>query len=181
MKHTLKKIVTMALCLLMLAMIIPARPTEAAGVCREISGKSTKTTTFTVKTGSRWLAKKDVLTLTQKKGVLKAERVFSLNTVYKTFKKYEDYTVVVKKMSGKKTISTKQYSFSKASLKIKLDKNSTYVITVSSPYSRDGGFTKSPLFYNYFSTLGSAWWSPVSWKTPSTWRVKSTKGVLSCS
>ncbi|MBQ5992030.1 MAG: hypothetical protein IJL62_05725 [Clostridia bacterium] len=155
-----RRILVTALCLLTLTVMFMPSASAAANVCRQISGSSKKAVTFTVKTGSRWLLS-DKLTIKQTKGVFKYN-----DWLYreKTAKGYDEYIIKVTKVGGK----TKTYTLGGGSITIKLDKNSTYKITVTPAdsqtlawkYLRYGAFDK--------------------WTKYPTWKVTSTKGVITC-
>lgn len=184
MKSILKKITLVLLTALILGISFAA-PAYAENVCKQISGTSKNASTFMVETTSRWLASKDVLKLTQTKGIMNIERVKLTKNVKDTREMYETYTVKVEKMVKGKVKSTKTYTWSGSSLKIKLEKNSTYRVTVTSYFVKyNGKYPGGSLFNPYdtkgISALSSAFWAPRGWKKHSTWKVSSTKGILSC-
>ncbi len=179
MKNILKKLALIVLSIFVSGSIFTC-PVAAANVCKQISGKSTQETTFIVNTGSRWYSSKDVIKFTQTKGTMKTSDLKLTKSVASTRVMYEYYTVTVKKMSGSKTVNTKTYTWTGASQKIKLDRNSTYKVTVT-PYSVDpkykDAFTYGALF-NPYTTFGL--WAPRGWKKAATWKVSATSGILSC-
>ena len=209
--RVVKRIAVMALCLLMLVMIVPVQSAEAANVCKQIEGSSKAKKVFYVSTGSRWIANKDVVKFTQSKGVMKINKrgIFLSDYMYHEYppfsdtqnatqKMYEVYAVKVEKLNNKnEVVKTQTYKFDGGSIKIKLDKNSNYRITVTptfvpfynkckdmtpyqwtglnncwNPYKKEMGFLKQ---------LTSKRWVPLGWQTNSTWRVSSTKGINECS
>ena len=208
MKNILKKVCCFALMLLMLAVMLPAQTAEAANACKQISGNSKAVQVFYVNTGSRWIAKKDVVKLTQTKGTMNIKyNFFGVNYSYPPFsdkandtkKMYEEYSVKVEKLNSKnKVVKTENYTFDSGSLKIKLDKNSTYRITVTPKFLDFYNKVKSMSYkqfiglnYNHnpysvkglriVGSLAKSKWVPLGWKTHSTWKVSSTKGINDCS
>lgn len=214
-----KRMAVMAMCLLMLVMIVPVQSAEAANVCKQISGSSAATKVFYVKTGSRWNAKKDVVKITQTKGVMNvmqaqygrqrayyatAGKSFNDNKPNGTKSMYELYTVKVEKLNQKnKTVKTQNYKLSDGSLKIKLEKNSKYRVTIIPTFivfrknMQDKRYYVNHASYNPYhevkSFAGNLWslffswedhynsWKPLGWKKNSTWSVTSTKGITECS
>lgn len=184
MKNIFKRFVLFLLTVLIVgtSFIVPA---YAENVCKQISGSSKSKQTFIVETTSRWLASKDVLKLTQTKGIMNIERVKLTKNVKDIREMYEMYTVKVEKLVKGKVTGTKNYTWTGASLKLKLEKNSTYRVTITSCFAQyKGKYPGGSLFNPYeskgLSGLCSAFWAPRGWKKHSTWKVSSTKGILSC-
>ena len=168
------KIVTLAMAVMMLVTGFSTK-SFAANVCKQISGSSKAAQTFNINTGSRWYSSKDVLKLTQTKGTMKIMKL--LNGKHTTKSMYEKYYVKVEKLKNNKVVSVKNYTWQKSSLKLKLDKNSTYRVTVTPTAVRNrSSFGDGTLFNPY----GSIFFSPLGWKKHSTWKVSSTSGILSC-
>ncbi len=170
-----KRIAALATCLVMVMAFSPA--VMAKNVCKQISGTSKAASTFEVETGSRWYSKKDVLKLQQTKGTMKITTVLGKN---KTKTMYETYTVKVQKIVNGKVTSTKCYKWTGKTLKLKLDKNSTYRVTVTSMYAKYKGKYPGGTLFNPYDGVGSLFWSPRGWSKHSTWKVSSTSGILSC-
>lgn len=208
MKRTLRRILTMALCLLTLAMIVPVRSAEAANACKQISGSSKSTEVFYVSTGSRWIAQKDVIKFTQTKGTMKIQKrgLIGTDDQYKEYppfsdksnsnqKMYETYTIKVEKLNNKnKVVSTQKYELDDGSKSIKLDKNSKYRITVTPTFMAFYNKCKNMTWYQWFGLNNNhnpyrggvlktllTRWIPLGWKSHSTWKVSSTKGINDCS
>ncbi len=205
-----KRISTLAMALLLLACLIPVQTTEAANACKQISGNSKAAKVFYVNTGSRWIAKTDVVKIAQTKGTMKIHK-FSMMSESKsasyppftdkqnsTLSMYEVYTVKVEKLGNKnKVTKTQTYTMNDSSLKIKLDKNSKYRITVTPTFKSYYDKCKNMSYYQWFGLnnnynpylrgksllkqIFSMRWVPLGWKTHSTWKVSSTKGINDCS
>lgn len=159
-RRTPTRIAIMALCMLTLLALFMPSASAASNVCTQISGSSEKTTTFTVQTGSRWLFS-DKITITQTKG--EYEYLNWLGN-WKTASGYDTYTIKVVKVGG----TTKTYTMAGNKITIKLDKNSTYKISVI-PGSTS---TLTAKFLSKGAFMG--------WKKYPTWAVTSTKGIISC-
>ena len=158
MKNTLKRILTMALCLVALCGILPMQSMAASSnACTLMSGSSRSKYTFTVTTGSRFLFK-NKLVFKQTKGKYLYHPWFDgFNSKEATG--YDNFTIQVKKKGG----STQTYQLSGSSKTIKLDNNATYTITVipRNPILKGGKvFNK--------------------WVTYPTWHVEKVKGVATC-
>ena len=159
-----KKIVSFSVALVLLLSVLSVfsfSSASAANACTQISGSSARSTTFKVYTGSRWLFS-DKITLTQTQGYLK--NLFGLKIG--SFKAYDTFSITVRKISTGKTT---YYTMKNGSVTTKLDKNSTYSITVTPASS---------------STLQSRYWCKgyiMGWNYYAHWSVKSTKGIISCS
>ena len=171
------KIVTLAMAVMMLVTGFSTK-SFAANVCKQISGSSKAAQTFNINTGSRWYSSKDVLKLTQTKGTMKIMKLTGKNS---TKKMYEKYYVKVEKLKNNKVVSVKNYTWQKSSLKLKLDKNSTYRVTVTPAAVRDKySFKAGTMFNPYGNGITYIFWAPRGWKKHSTWKVSSTSGILSC-
>ena len=184
MKRTLRRILTMVLCMMTLCFVFIA-PASADNVCKQIKGSSKAETVFTVDTGSRWLFAKDYLKLTQTKGIMNIERIKLTHNEKATREMYELYSVKVEKLVKGKVKSTKVYEWESKTLKIKLDKNAFYRITVTSTYVKYHGKYPGGGLFNPYEAKGlkglvSMWWIPLGWKKHSTWSVSATKGILAC-
>lgn len=184
MKRIIRTLLTLVLCLMTLCTVF-ITPASADNVCKQITGTSKKQVVFTVNTGSRWLFSKDILKLAQTKGTMNIERITLTQNVKDTRVMYELYDVKVEKIVNGKVKSRKVYQWEEKTLKIKLDKNSFYRITVTSTYVKyNGKYPGGGLFNPYESKglkgLSSMWWVPRGWKKHSTWSVSATKGILAC-
>lgn len=139
---------------------------SAAKVCQQVTGTPKAKTTFTVKTTSRWLLS-DKITFTQSKGTASFKNWVGVDKNRST---YAAYNITYSKIVNGKVVSTKSETWKDSSHTIKLDKNSTYKITVS-PISTD----------YYTLRMHPTWGAFNNWvKTPQ-WSVKNTKGINSCS
>lgn len=178
-RKTLKRITIIAVCLMMLVTTF-SMPVAAANVCEQISGSSKQAKTFMVNTGSRWLAAKDVVKLTQSKGTMEYWKL--IDKTNKTYKKsmYEIYTVKVEKISNGKVVKTKTYNWSGATIKLKLDKNSLYRVTVTSCWVKNKGKYSGGTLFNPYGGVGGITWMPIKWVNHSVWKVSCTRGILSC-
>lgn len=180
MKHNLaKQIVVLIICMLMIVPMF-SMSAMADNVCGQISGSSEAEKTFKVYTGSRWYSSKDVLKLTQEKGTMKIWHLLDKTDSYDTKKMYEIYTVKVEKISNNKVVKTKTYEWKTSTLKIKLDKNATYHVTVTSCWVRRNGEYIGGTLANPYGGFSGITWMPVEWTEHSTWKVSATKGILSC-
>lgn len=160
MKKTTKRILTLvmlvAMCLSM------AMSVSAANVCSQITGSTATTRTFKVKTGKRFLLS-DKLTFKQSKGVLRYE---TLGGREKTFNAYDTFCIRYQK-EGSSTVKTAELK--NGSCSIKLDKNSTYIVTVSSE-----GHGALQVRYIFKGLIGD-------WQKNPTWKVSKTAGIDFCS
>ena len=159
---------------------------SADNACKQIGGTSKEEGTFYVETTERWLFNKDVLKLSQTEGVMNIERVKLTKNVKDTRKMYETYEVKVEKLKNGSVVKVEKYTWTDSSLKIKLDKNSYYRVTVTSLYVKYNGKYPGGSLFNPYETKGlkgllSMWWAPRGWAKHSTWRVSATKGILGCS
>ena len=215
MKRTLTKYLALILCLLTLCVGFAPSAYAAGNACKQISGSSKAVEVFTVSTGKRWIAKKDVVKLTQTKGVMKTigkSKIWDTNYDYYvnnisgnkatgSRKMYERYTVKVERLDKKgRVIASKSYIFDEGSLKLKLEKNSKYRITITPEFigfyrnMMDRKYYINHLTYNpyglkypqgnevtrFASLVAVGKWKPLGWSTHSTWKVTSTKGISEC-
>lgn len=154
------------ICVLSVFTAIPVTA-DAAYSCTQVSGNSSKSRTFYINTGDRFLFA-DKLTLTQTQGTMDFTGWNGFGS--KTVKGYEGYVISVVKTSGGTWRSDKRtlvWRYSK-SYTISLQKNALYIITVM-PIN-EGDLTLHYMRYGTFMT----------WVKPSVWKVSSTKGVISC-
>jgi hypothetical protein len=105
---------------------------------------------------------KDKITLKQTKGKL---AYYDWLNNDKTVSAYDVYSVAVQ-ASGSKTI--KYYTLKGSSLSIKLEKNTTYTVTVTPG-------TNAELQFKHLIKGAIC-----GWDTYPTWSVTSTKGIISC-
>lgn len=133
----------------------------AGNACKQISGSSNGSCTFTVETGNVFLLSEKI-TFDQDKGVLGYR-----NWVhdYQTKKAYDSFTISYQK-KGSSEIKTK--TMDGGSCSIKLDPYSTYTVTVTPSNAQ-------MLQINHWT-----WGSICGWESPATWRVKSTRGIDLC-
>lgn len=153
-----KRIIVAALCLLMLCTVMPMEASAASSSCTLIRGNSSKAVTFTVETGSRFLFK-DKITFKQTKGSFNYMKWFGGEIREDTKGCYDSFTITVQKVGGK----TSTYTLSGSSKTIKLDKNSTYIITVTPGYPI---LKKGKVFR--------------SWTSYPTWSISKVKGINLC-
>lgn len=134
----------------------------AANVCQEIKGNSNKSVTFRIITGKRFLFK-DKVTFRQDKGTL----LFSnwSGSKEKRVAAYDTFTIRYRK-EGSSTWKTA--TMKNGSCTIKLDYNSTYIVTVT-PASL------TELQFRYFLKGAIE-----HWEKPAAWRIGKTKGVTLC-
>ena len=116
-------------------------------------------------------------------------------------KMYERYTVKVERLDKKdRVIASKSYIFDESTLKLKLEKNSKYRITITPEFigfyrnMMDRKYYINHLTYNpyglkypqgnevtrFASLVAVGKWKPLGWSTHSTWKVTSTKGISEC-
>jgi hypothetical protein len=157
-----RRILSLSLALMLCLSSLLAVSASAANVCEDISGSSAASSSFTVKTGSRWLSK-DKITITQTKGILTYYDRWDNSD--ESMSTYDVYTVAVQ-ANGSSTVD--YYTLKKKSLSIKLKKNTTYTVTVK-PGSHAALQFKCAL-------TGAI----NGWDTYPTWSVTSTKGIISC-
>ena len=180
MKHRFAKRIAALFVCFMMAITAFSGLALAGNVCGEITGTSEEAKTFTVNTGSRWLARKDVLKLTQTKGTMKIWHLLEKPNSSNEKKMYEQYTVTVEKLDGSKVVKTKTYEWDSSSLKIKLDKDSIYHVTVTSYWAAHKGKYIGGTLFNPYGGVGGITWMPEGWIKHSSWQVSATKGILSC-
>ena len=194
MKLTLKKTLAIMLCMFTLISMVPME-SHAANVCAQISGNSNQVKSFIVNTGSRWLANKDVIKISQTKGIMKKSST-TLTKINGSIEIFEEYTIRIQKLGkNNKVISTQTKTFSGNSISIKLDKNSKYRITMTPGYTeylktinsvsngRNYYFDYNPYLTKLQLIFRSSkhQWVPRGWKKAATWKVTSTKGINVCS
>jgi hypothetical protein len=137
----------------------------AANVCSQIDGNSRRSRTFTVDTGKRFILK-DKIKLKQTKGVFRYDNWVGKS---KTAKGYDKFSVKVEKIEGSSGVGkVKYYTLKGKSLTIKLDKYSTYRITVTPASTSD---------------LTARYWLKGCfdyWEKPASWKISTTKGIIAC-
>lgn len=199
MKTKLQRMVSVFLMVALLVGSFFAAPMEshaANNVCSQISGKSTVRTVFYVNTGSRWIVNKDVMKISQTQGIMNRSRT-RISKIDKTEKMYEKYMIRIEKLgkNDKVVKSQEKVLDGKKPVKVSLDKNSKYRITVTPEYVKYMETIKSvpngdSVYYDYNPYLTKLQtifrikkyqWVPRGWKTASTWMVTSTKGINACS
>lgn len=160
----LKKLTSFLLALMLLLSVFSASA-SAAYTSRATSG-STRTACFYVTTKANyWKPGSSSITLKQNKGTY----IYKRGSKSKTGKAYGYYHVsaVPKCGYGKKTISK---NFSGSSIKINLEKNTTYLVTVS----YDENCTVNLNISNLKGAFGwrwSGWKSTPSWRVAGSWKV----------
>lgn len=160
MKKVMSKRLVSFLLVFVLLLCGVAQSASAANVCRATSGNSSTATSFTVKTKGGLF--KGKLTLTQTKGVAKG--LTWAGGYEKTYSLYGQYTVTYKKEGGKQ----KTASWTGKNLTLKLDKNSTYTVTVT-PVSNTTLHVKNLYRAGFYG-----------WQRNATWSVNKTKGIQLC-
>jgi hypothetical protein len=208
MKHFLKRILTATLCLLALCATFVSSASAASNVCEQTSGDSSCVTSFIVRTTSRWLFS-DVLKLSQTEGVMMIMKgnyytapAFHENTPTGTKKMYEKYHVTVEELDDDGNVADSyERIFDEGSLKLKLNRNSVYRITVvptfcefeqkmtdhsyyiTNPHLNPYGleYTQGNIISRIFSSVSTSKWKPLGWETDSTWYVSTTRGIEGCS
>jgi len=139
----------------------------AKNVCTQIRGSAKRASTFYVETGSRWIASRDCIRLTQTQGVMNRS---GWTQKAGTFKAYGGYSIRIEKLnSAGRVVSrrTENWNYT-ASKTIRLDKNSTYRITIT------------PNSMSQYQARYLVKGAVEGWKTAPSWTVTRTKGVLSC-
>lgn len=124
---------------------------------------STGSQTFSVSTkASYWYPGSSSITLKQSPAKFTYKKTWGKGT--KTKKLYAYYTVTAKPTDGSKTITKKWNGTS--SIKINLNKNKTYWITVKyEPYTTQASeYSKTPWGYTYQSSDGYYWSVSSMWK-----------------
>lgn len=159
MKKTNAKRLVSILLTFVLLFCAAGQSASAANVCNVISGNSSTTTSFKVETKGGLF--KGKLTLTQTKGVANGMKWTGGS---KTYSLYGQYTVTYKKEGGKE----KTVSWRDKNLTLKLDKNSTYIVTVK-PDPRTSIHMRQLFKAGFYG-----------WKSNAYWSVRKTSGVLLC-
>lgn len=166
MTRTLKRTRFMALVLTVITLFSTLSiSASAATVCSQITGTPKAATTFTIKTTSRWLASNKI-TFTQSKGTASFTNWVGVDKNRST---YAIYSITYSKIVNGKVVSTKSETWKDGSHSIKLDKNSTYKITVT-PLSASA----------YTFLLHPTWGAFNNWVKAPQWSVKNVKGVNYC-
>ena len=143
----------------------------AKNVCTQIRGSAKRASTFYVETGSRWIASRDCIRLTQTQGVMNRS---GWTQKAGTFKAYGGYSIRIEKLNSTGRVvsrRTENWNYI-ASKTIRLDRNSTYRITITPKSLRElqAHFLLCRIRQGYVE----------GWKTAPSWTVTRTKGVLSC-
>ena len=115
---------------------------------------------------------------------------------------YEKYHVTVEKLNDNgDVLDSYERIFDEESLKLKLNDNSIYRITVVptfyefeqkmadrsfyitnlhlNPYGLE--YTQGNIISRIFSSVSNSKWKPLGWETNSTWSVSTTRGIEGCS
>ena len=116
-------IIVMLVCT-MLVISVCTEQVHAANVCKEVAGSSRSAVTFTVKTDKGWL-NNQYITLKGTKGIISYTSYTGRN---KEISKFGMFNVVI---TNKNTGKREERTWKDGSCKIKLQKNCTYLITVS--------------------------------------------------
>lgn len=135
----------------------------SAGTCTVLKGDVSRTKTFTVDTGSRFLLS-DYIKLEQSKGVMKYSAWIPANKS-KLKEMYGEYIITVKNMSNGKS---KDYEWDDKSIKLRFSKNTKYKVTIKP--LRPENMQAEHIFMGSLN----------GWKSYPQWSVIKTKGIKSC-
>lgn len=148
--------------ILIATFIAGAVPVNAANVCYNIDGDCSSSETFTVKTDKGWF-NNQYITLRQTKGKMRFARATFTDVKYKTVNMYATYYVTVYDNSRHKYVM-KNKTWKNGSMKIKLQKYSSYSVTLT-PETR----------YTYWFVYSSD-----KWTKKAKWDVRKTKHCTYC-
>lgn len=153
---------------IVLSMITGMTNVNAANECKGISGTCAGQESFVVDTSSGWFDNQAVK-LTQTKGDYTYETMMLSGASKYTYKKhYGIYYVTVTDSLGNTVLDNCVWS--SKSMSIKLDKNTSYTITVT-PETDGNVYSRA---YTHGFKVGKGWTSL------STWKVSKTRKVSNC-
>lgn len=152
---------------IVLSMITGMTNVNAANECKGIGGTCDRQESFVVDTRSGWLDNQAVK-LTQTKGDYTYETMMLNGSKYTQKKHYGIYYVTVTDSMG--NIKLDNCVWSSKSMSIKLDKNTSYTITVT-PETDGNVYSRA---YTRGFKVGKGWTSL------STWKVSKTRKVSNC-